>query len=32
MQLSFVGADNRAFGEVEGQMLAKVLEGQSGRS
>ena len=30
MQLAFVGEDNRAFGEYEGQLLAEELEGQSG--
>lgn len=30
MQLAFVGEDNRAFGEFEGQLLAEALEGQSG--
>jgi len=31
MQLAFVGEDNRAFGEFEGQMLAEELAGQSGQ-
>ena len=30
MQLAFVGEDNRAFGEYEGQLLAQELDGQSG--